>query len=82
MQNEKWKRIFKTQQESQPPYLAIISDVDSRRNMKNSYPDRNHGDEEGVSQPKTTGLPVRREHISTKTIVVVKATRSGFRAAE
>ena len=50
--------------------------------MEKSYPDWNNGAEEGVSQPKTTGLPVRREHISTKTIVVVKATRSGFRAAE
>ena len=49
MQNEKWKRIFKTQQKSQLSYLAIISDADSRRNTRKLYPSWSNGDEEGVS---------------------------------
>ena len=35
VQNEKWKRMFKTQQKSEPSYLAVISDADSRRNTRN-----------------------------------------------
>ena len=49
VQNEKWKRMFKTQQKSEQSYLAIISDVDSRRNMGKLYPSWSNGDEEGVS---------------------------------
>ena len=33
VQNEKWKRMFKTQQKSKPYFLPIISDADSRRNI-------------------------------------------------
>ena len=49
VQNEKWKRMFKTQQKSEPSYLAVISDADSRRNMRKLYPSWSNGDEEGVS---------------------------------
>ena len=38
MQNEKWKKIFKTQYKSKPSYLAVISDADSRRHMRKLYP--------------------------------------------
>ena len=38
VQNEKWKRMFKTLQKPEPSYLEIISDADSRRNMRKSYP--------------------------------------------
>ena len=41
--------MFKTQQISEPSYLAVISDTDSRRNMRKLYPSWNNGDEEGVS---------------------------------
>ena len=33
VQNEKWKRMFKTQQKSKPYFLPIVSDADSRRNI-------------------------------------------------
>ena len=38
MQNEKWKKILKTQYKSKPSYLAVISDADSRRHMRKLYP--------------------------------------------
>ena len=38
VQNEKWKKIFKTQYKSKPSYLAVTSDVDSRRHMRKLYP--------------------------------------------
>ena len=46
---EEWKRTFKTQQKSEPSYLAIIPDADSRRNMRKLYPSWSSGDEEGTS---------------------------------
>ena len=49
VQNEKWKRMFKTQQKSEPSYLTVISDADSRRNMRKLYPSWSNGNEEGVS---------------------------------
>ena len=49
VQNKKWKRMFKTHQKSEPSYLAIIPDADSRKNMRKSYPSWSNGDEEGVS---------------------------------
>ena len=49
VQNEKWKRMFKTQQKLEPSYLALISDADSRRNMRKLYPSWSNGDKEGVS---------------------------------
>ena len=49
VQNEKWKRMFKTQQKSEPSYLAVISDANSRRNTRKLYPGWSNGDEEGVS---------------------------------
>ena len=49
VQNEKWKRMFKTQQKSEPSYLTVISDADSRRNMRKLYLSWSNGDEEGVS---------------------------------
>ena len=47
--NEKWKRMFKTQQKLEPSYLALISDADSRRNLRKLYPSWSNGDKEGVS---------------------------------
>ena len=41
--------MFKTQQKSEPSYLAVISDADSRRIMRKLYPCWSNGDEEGVS---------------------------------
>ena len=41
--------MFKTQQISEPSYLAIIPDADSRRNIRKLYPSWNIGDEEGIS---------------------------------
>ena len=49
VQNENWKRMFKTQQKSEPSYLAVISDANSRRNTRKLYPGWSNGDEEGVS---------------------------------
>ena len=49
MQNEKAKRMFKVQQKSEPSYLTVISDGDSRKNMRKLYPSWSNGDEEGVS---------------------------------
>ena len=34
VQNEKWKRMFKTQQKSEPSYLSITSDANSRKIMR------------------------------------------------
>ena len=41
--------MFKAQQKSEPFYLAVISDADSRRNMRKLYPSWSNGDEEGAS---------------------------------
>ena len=49
VQNEKWKRMFKIQPNSEPSYLAIILDADSKKNMRKLYPSWSNGDEEGVS---------------------------------
>ena len=43
VQNEKWKRMFKTHQKSEPPYLALISDANQRRNMRKLYPSWSKG---------------------------------------
>ena len=48
-QNEKWKRMFKIQPNSEPSYLAIILDADSKKNVRKLYPSWSNGDEEGVS---------------------------------
>ena len=45
VQNEKWNRMFKTQQKSEASYLAVISDADSRRNVRKLYPSWSNGDE-------------------------------------
>ena len=34
VQNKKWKRMFKTQQKSEPSYLEIIPDAASRRTTR------------------------------------------------
>ena len=62
--------MFKTQQKSEPSYLAIISDADSRTNMRKLYPGWSNGDEEGVSHSS-----VHREYISIKTIIIAKTAR-------
>ena len=49
LQNEKWKRMFKIQPNSEPSYLAIILDADSKKNVRKLYPSWSNGDEEGVS---------------------------------
>ena len=49
VQNEKWKRMFKIQPNSELSYLAIILDADSKKNMRKLYPSWSNGDEEGVS---------------------------------
>ena len=49
LQNEKWKRMFKIQPSSEPSYLAIILDADSKKNVRKLYPSWSNGDEEGVS---------------------------------
>ena len=48
-QNEKWKRMFKIQPNSEPSYLAIILDADSKKNVRKLYPSWSNGDEEGLS---------------------------------
>ena len=50
VQNEKRQRMFKTKQKSEPSYLAVISDADSRRNMRKLYPSWSNVDEGGVNQ--------------------------------
>ena len=49
VQNEKWKKMFKTQKKSGLSYLAVISNADSRRNMRKLYPRWSNVDEEGAS---------------------------------
>ena len=49
VQNEKWKKIFKTQLKSEPSYLAVISDADSRRHMRKLCPSWSNDDGKGVS---------------------------------
>ena len=49
LHNEKWKRMFKIQPNSEPSYLAIILDADSKKNVRKLYPIWSNGDEEGVS---------------------------------
>ena len=62
--------MFKVQQKSEPSYLTVISDADSRKNMRKLYPSWSNGDEEGL-----VILPVQREYISMKTIINAKTTR-------
>ena len=50
VQNEKWKRMLKTQEKSEPSFVAVISDADSRRSTRKLYPSWSNGDEEGVSR--------------------------------
>ena len=42
--------MFKTKQKSEPSYLAVISDADSKRNMRKLYPSWSNVDEGGVNQ--------------------------------